>query len=92
MTFTARLNRGSYAWLRASHDRRPMIVVHGVTFRWCPGDDYVTDELDTNQVSLLQQHLDVQIEMTDAAVPVTESAIDEPAVDEPKFSSRRRGR
>lgn len=69
MQFRARLDRRSHIWREWNGAGRPISTLAGVTFRWTPGNIYVSDVLTADQLTCMQAHECVEIEVAAMAMP-----------------------
>lgn len=93
MVFTARIVRHSVVWKLWREHRRTSGVVHGTVFRWVAGDDYVSDELASRQISDLKHNPNVRLEMaTNAAAPTMSPTAATPAPQQAPMQFVRKGK
>ena len=93
MVFVAKLRRQSRVWTAWHHRKAVSGAIEGVPFRWLPGGDYATGELDADQVMRLRGQPDVLLEAYGAAPAVEPEArrMPEPAAPVPDATAIRAG-
>jgi hypothetical protein len=86
MVFIARLKRTSSIWHMWRAHNRVGGVIAQVRFKWVPGDNYVTGELDSIQMAALRAHNDVELEMCGGGIPGTSTGEPLPQKPEAKIT------
>lgn len=69
MTFRAKIRRDSAIWRMWRLHHRVGGSVCAIPFHWAPGNNYVSDVLDTDQIVAAASHRDIELETTVLALP-----------------------
>lgn len=79
MQFRATIDCRSHVWREWRGAGRPVAQLSGVTFRWRPGNQYVTDILTADEIEALRGHESVRLEVA-AVGHETPARHEEPSV------------
>jgi hypothetical protein len=79
MTFIGRLKQNSAIWTRWRGETRVGGILYGVHFAWEPGNIYRTLPLTPQQITLLQSHDNIVLEVVGTDLPEPVAVVAKPA-------------
>lgn len=75
MLTVAKIRRHSAVWRLWHSHHRTGGELHGVTFQWTQGNDYLSGVLTAHQIRIMDQHRDVMLEMVGVPLLATPTIV-----------------